>query len=1213
MATNPFDDLALRYVLADDAPTQAGVAKTAVGQIETAALASPASSRTAIGQWVASINRWLGSQDDDEDDIISRAEALGFLAATLQHLNRDILKADQVKLLIGFFCSLFSSDHRAGIEASTKALGYLAGMTAFQPTKGNDIINSITKLGSDDFKRQTPATRLEIYHLIRRLLLDPIVANDLAYQHGNTSGFMVSLLDLCKNERDPQNLVMWFEIMKLFLQNFDPADQVVDEVFKSYSAYFPITLRASATPSGITVDDLKRSLRSCFSAHHRVARLAIPFLLNKLDQGEAVTVSVKVDILQTLEACLAQYGDVKQGVIPYTDQIWSSLKYEVRNGEIRDSIEATLKTLSAAAKRLDDEDLQAFLAAVWIDLSDDLSSETYTESAGRLLAALSGSSRQSFALSTKQSIPHVMVTFRNTKSASHQSQLLGVLNAVLQVREALSTTQDPYELQDELFGDTLFDDIYARSWSSWTQNQFSNDRPAIIGKLIDGMAYMVNQTASDGSNRRLCSDATCNRVFSWLGTPAIIYPLEGRNFLLGSPEKEYNDIAKSASSALSKLAPRYPNGLRQLLERFLESVTVIAESKELSRSQAFAIRQATTRLCFIGSTAQRSDGWEIGNTLLLVTAFLRAFYRLAKVSPQYWHILIQAIHVALRRPLSSIANFISSNGWDDRIPGFLQGTERQDWVELLKSQIEGLPEIDKGDLGDLNKICDGSSTANDALLAYQQLLRVSFSIVTQLYRFSLRLQPIPGAEEDFIVDVSLETETASEGDTDTFLHRLGQLAADLIRFIEAEDQIGLQLFQEAFLLFTQPSDASSRKRLFRTVAVAGDEESDARWALCKHNYRTAPLVLGVLQGLRPAAMRELYSHRVLLNLCERLTTPGTTGLSTANRAALDAMLAILSNKLNSSSTNQPHIERLNLLRPLANAFTRVVTRAISQNGNSARRLEPDVSTSLQIFRSILHCLAGDIANYKPYPDENWLLSLVADTAPIEITIGRQLAQCFEILVSPKGYLTKEFHAVTRRLRGQWIYNQVARPHLDDCFPRQAAGQHGPVDDRTATNRSVAIFATLRHLDYAVWRSDASKVLLVVIRSLQTFRVSKDINTVLDILLKIMDSDSDLVREHLEALITHVLAVYQMARNVFDTLEFVSDSDVDKMSKKEAAMCRKSCLVFLQRLPKTFEAVRHKLLPQRQAVLRGLSRACGDPVREVREVAIVARRDWDALS
>lgn len=198
-----------------------------------------------------------------------------------------------VNLLVAFFGSMFKVDHKAGILPASKALDRTAAMKSFKPQKANDIIISICSLG-DDFKNQVAETRAAVYELLDHLLTNADVANDLQYQHGATSGFMTDLLQLCRNERDPKCLMTWFKILKTFLAEFSPAQEVVDEIFSIFSAYFPISLRTSQHPSGITADDLKIALRACFSAHHRVAAKAIPYLVGRLDQGDSVTVNVKV-------------------------------------------------------------------------------------------------------------------------------------------------------------------------------------------------------------------------------------------------------------------------------------------------------------------------------------------------------------------------------------------------------------------------------------------------------------------------------------------------------------------------------------------------------------------------------------------------------------------------------------------------------------------------------------------------------------------------------------------------------------------------------------------------------------------------------------------------------------------------------------------------------------------------------------------------------
>lgn len=196
-------------------------------------------------------------------------------------------------MLIGFFGSMFSYDHKAGITASAKALRQLYSMRAFRPDMGAKILEAVCKI-KEDFRLQTAATRLEIYELFLTLVQDPAVSSELQHKYGASCGFVVDLLQLCLNERDPRNLLVWFRILALLLTQYDPSPEVTAEIFKAFSAYFPISLRSSATPTGITAGDLKEAVRNCFSAHQRVSSLALPFLVQKLDQGDAVTVAVKV-------------------------------------------------------------------------------------------------------------------------------------------------------------------------------------------------------------------------------------------------------------------------------------------------------------------------------------------------------------------------------------------------------------------------------------------------------------------------------------------------------------------------------------------------------------------------------------------------------------------------------------------------------------------------------------------------------------------------------------------------------------------------------------------------------------------------------------------------------------------------------------------------------------------------------------------------------
>lgn len=194
--------------------------------------------------------------------------------------------------MVAFFGAMFDIDHKAGIMASATALSQIGTMKAFHPQSGNDIIEKVCAL-RDDFPRQTPKTRLAVYQLLRSLITDPEVAKDLQKRHGPAALFMNHMLQLCQSERDPDCLMVWFDTLGAFLENFEFSSEMMEEVYGAFKSYFPITLPRTAQ-STVTPEELKLSLRRCFSANHRLSQLTLPFLVGKLDQGQGVTVNVKV-------------------------------------------------------------------------------------------------------------------------------------------------------------------------------------------------------------------------------------------------------------------------------------------------------------------------------------------------------------------------------------------------------------------------------------------------------------------------------------------------------------------------------------------------------------------------------------------------------------------------------------------------------------------------------------------------------------------------------------------------------------------------------------------------------------------------------------------------------------------------------------------------------------------------------------------------------
>ncbi|KAI5919499.1 Dos2-interacting transcription regulator of RNA-Pol-II-domain-containing protein [Camillea tinctor] len=1190
MAGAGFNELALQYVLADEKSEERTIAEKAAAAIETSA-----NGRVAVGQWVASINRWIQPADDANDDFIARAKALGFLSSTLEILQEKgfALKPEQIKLLVTFFGSLFSSDHRAGITASAKALRHLTRMTTFQPSLGNDIIQNACKLG-DDFKLQTPVTRLELYELFLGLLQDPSVVSDLGHQHGNTCGFMISLLELCRNERAPLNLIKWFATLEIFLQNFTSTPEVTSEVFKTFSAYFPISLRASATSSGVTADDLKTAVRSCFAANHHLAGLAIPFLLGKLDQGDAVTVAVKVDILHTLDACLTKYDHPKQSVIPYVDQIWGSLKYEVRNGEIQDTIKATLKVIGSLIRRLDGDELQSFLNDAWRDLSDDLSNPTYTAQAGRLLVSIAGASPQSFKAITPQALSHIHSSIKHTSSASHKQDLLTLLNSILLVRSHLTDSPELTEaanpvrssncLEDEKFGDSLFLEIYLPLWQESPPSSSLADHIGLIRKVMEGVATLVGQRSTDTNPpHRLCSDSVCEQIFSWLAKPAISSPIEAQKFIESITDEDTNQLLReSAALALKKAVPLYPPAFQQLLLQYLSSIRSAYQLQPNSGNLISEIRLVASSLCEIASSELLSAKSRLAYSMLLISTLMEGLLgMLSEQAPsRYWTAFVCSIHLVISESLASASYKGAKQGpprtqpiTDECYSEFIGRIENGGVVEL-GSNKPGNYELMSQTLERLD--IDEADVPRHALAYFIWVTKQLYIRFTQAQLCNDRT---PGQWAIKLSEDFSRKDSSNAVQQDICLHQTALLATTVVRSLSLEEQIALQLDREAFSLF-QP------------VATPYEISS-------LDNFRTAPLSMGVLQGLRLRAIDREGHLMALERLLAVLVVDTAMPFSDTTRAALDTILVILSNRLDTKDriiTDKKFEMELSIMA------------AFRMHQNRSDTSSTHAPILIRAYCSILHYLAGDISRFIPQEEYNALLNSVFSLGPGDIMVGRQLAQSLGLLVSPKECLDTENHAIRKKLSGEWLFYQMVSPRIADCFPDDP---NSMVDERRAVNRAVATFAILQHLKYDHYAGDLERIVRVAIRSLSTFKIGVEMESCLIVLLQTLEGEPEKLKEHLPSLISGLISVYDMARRVARAADFMVDTENVKAKNREPSQCRKLVLEFFQKLPASYDS--QHLWPHRHLLLRPLWAACGDPVREIRRIALITRQTWDNLA
>jgi DNA repair/transcription protein MET18/MMS19 len=839
-----------------------------------------------------------GAVEDGEEtqgggDIVARAKALDFLAATLQALDKSILKPDQVKMLAAFFGSMFNNDTKAGITASAKALRQLTTAKNFKPQLGVKMIQDVCQL-KEDFRLQATATRLDLYELFRYLIQDPAVVSELQHEYGASSGFMVDLVQLCSHERDPKNLMVWFGIITTLLADYAPSDEVTEELFKTFSNYFPISMRSSATSVGITADDLKVALRQCFSAHQRLARLTFPYLVQRLDQGDAVTVAVKVslmcrsyailvkltvpspqiDILKTLQACIERYENPQSSLLPYIDKIWNSLKYEVRNGEVQETSDATLEVLrgigtklnGTASEPLDMKLVTNYIELVFGDSLEDLSNPTYTKQAGQLCTTVVSSSLRTFLLEGSRLVAAITENIRQPKSPSHTKDLLFLLNALLKERRTFTQSvrdRTAFLLENSLEKDNiafkaLFHQVYLPLWRQTSPNPFG-EHTGLFKEVIKGLALLVGQQSfvSDGSQTALHSAEECREIASLL-SHKVLEPLTlSANDRVGAVPDVEQELTQTLRTVIVESSCVYEPLLVNLKAAIVTRDWKAPSERSVQDLQEIIARIAYVTCSELPALEALSDGSgpnQLDSFVCLSSVLLQTFDSLLakKTHPAILGLIVAGLHGAMLNfrdacaPLPkevAILPSLTSNGavdWDSLFKEAVSGTKKSagaglwHWLDLLPDQRRGLQ-------------AQGPQTEREHDV-FADFTRLSLYAVRYLY---LRVTTFIPSANDQPEDTAYPAIRLADDlwnlcqdvgcSVEPLIVQLGSMASLVIRSLDAASQRLLTLGVEGF-------------RLFRDLDL--DVE---KIRLPKRAVQLDGLTLGILESLWPDAMVDLVS------------------------------------------------------------------------------------------------------------------------------------------------------------------------------------------------------------------------------------------------------------------------------------------------------------------------------------------------------------------
>ncbi|KAF4122938.1 DNA repair/transcription protein MET18/MMS19 [Geosmithia morbida] len=1159
-----FRQLALEFVLADDEAKLTSIAQKAASELQ-----SGSANSNPVARWVEAVQPWMPGASGDEamtdgdetPDWTGRAKALDFLSRTLHYLDDNILKPSQVKLLVGFFGAMFDIDHKAGILPSATALSRIVAMKAFQPSSADTVIQKVCAL-RDDFARQISKTRLAVFELLRSLITAPGIASSLQHKYGASAGFMVDLLQLCSNERDPSCLMVWFDIQSFFLRGYSPSTEVIEQVFGTFKAYFPISLPRTS-PSGITPEQLKSQLRKCFTASDKLSSMTIPFLLGKIDQGEGVTVNVKVDILKTIKACLEQYDNPTRSVTPYVERLWNSLKYEVRNGEIEDTIWATLEVLKTIATRLKGDDLRDYSLMVTRDCVNDFSNTVYMAAAGRLITSVLSATPVSFLLMVSPAITHIKENLRHPKGPSHSQDLLKLLHVILETRILLveadmaAQERNDFDAIDQSFK-SLYDDVYRNTIELGVKADASEDDLKLATQAVQGAGALVYQKPSiayasseERSRGWLLPGDKCSEICDILFS-IIIQKVTGENTDIQSQTSD--ELINKTIEALQRSVTAYPSGFAHLVQR---GVDLMHSSWITQGDQAVPMMQTLCPLlAYVGCSGISASPVGGLNNLILVTSSLHRELVSAidiKASVAVWCALVAGLQSAVRCFSDACKSHdIASDkaSWEG------------DWLPAIEAKYPSLKE-------------PGSSTSTEASKSisevYGDFLLISLHFSRNLYRKATKTANSYGGSETKALELSDDFNTSDNPAESQYLYLVSTLAGFV--FHEMSEGQQLAIGAEAYSLHMFRDDFIS--------VVPGDKTSSWDWAT---SQRLNILCLGILEALRPAAVSRLFTAGVAQHLI-------ISGISTQHKFA-SASAASVSRSILAILANKHKIETIETVMA---AVDKECDLVVTQKSSNA-------SETLDKATSVVALAAGMLRRYSGKQAQGLLRMLrVSPTLP---TIGHHLARRFEMIFAQQKVLSKDGYAIVKPLWMQKMYIELGKPLIAIALGRDSA-----VTDRVIrTNCSIAVLLTVKHMNYAIYEEDAEDILRIAITVAQTISTGPDVRAAFEGLRNILAEAPAKGEPHLASIVTICVNTFsQKPHAPLDWLPADYFATTDDVLDESRAASGKSALEIMAALPKLFES-RH-LLPLTARVERELTLACGNAFRELRKSARAARQSW----
>lgn len=510
--------------------------------------------------------------------------------------------------------------------------------------------------------------------------------------------------------------------------------------------------------------------------------------------------------------------------MPYISQIWASLKYEVRNGEVPEAIQETLSTFATASARLahysTPTHVKDFVDMVWNDCAEDfLDNPAYTEQLGSILISVAGAHLESYRLISSRIINTVKRALAQPKSPAHTKTLLLVLNNLLRARRQvvpeLSSTSSP-----EVYGDdsvTLLREVYFKALKDNAVGDPNKEQVAIAKEALEGLSQIVQQRRPSDDGRSYTTD--CDEdTFKEICSILTYHCVNCFNIPAGF-SAERKEIEKTAAEALRMTVKYYPEGYAKMASTTLDEVSKRNWTATPTERSFQALHLSCQRLAVIGCTVLPEDSAALVNVSIFAGSMLKMLGELSASQATF-----QTRAYVASAILDGLQKFAQIEAVQSDLQILAQSSqEKATWSlatvdSAVKDILPGFPDLVKGDTeqfrpDQLPQLMSNGPRRSEAYAL--SFLQIGVFIVVQLYLHATEEQHTSETAGLGLGDILKVKAGDSDMESqilwrDRYLEKIGSIAAVVLRELGASAQNDLMLHDQVLACF-RPLKAGRKK------------------------------------------------------------------------------------------------------------------------------------------------------------------------------------------------------------------------------------------------------------------------------------------------------------------------------------------------------------------------------------------------------------------